>query len=431
MQRTAARNNTNKAIPSVEQDTADLLPNERFRADVEREMLRSDRTGVPLTLVLFDIHSSVRSGRERQKELARLATVISTHTRQTDSKGWYRDSEGLRVGLLLHHTRPGKAHRIIQTINGQFQVNAAKEHNGNGRRADISYEVFSYPNEDRRKIEPSGNFTGQRGLGEFPAPPRARANGNGTSSGNNGAALESLLSASMRTSSVPPLLAPPLPRWKRAIDIAASAAGLLALSPLLAGIVAAIKLTSRGPVFFKQERVGRFGEGFQCLKFRSMTHNADATEHKEYLAKLIKGGGNGADGEVMAKLDAFNPQITPVGRVLRMSCLDELPQLINVLRGEMSLVGPRPCLPYEADEYKRWHRRRFDTVPGITGLWQVMGKNKTTFQQMIRYDIIYARNLSFWMDAKILFLTFPAIMAEVRQGLEKRRNVEAKRVQHA
>ena len=435
MRQTAIKTKPIEGARSPEQRMSDLLPNAEFRADVEREMLRSDRTGVPLTLVLFDIHSSVRSGSERQNELARLANVISNHTRQTDSKGWYRDTEGLRVGLLLHCTRPAKALRIIETIRKQFQLNAAKEHHGNGRRADISHEVFSYPNEKKKQPEPPEDKTGRRRLEETEFAAGARSNGNGASSSDNSKELETILSASRECSSVPPLLAPPLPQWKRAIDIAVSATGLLALSPLLLGIAAAVKLTSRGPVFFRQERVGRFGKNFECLKFRSMSHGPEhskhASEHKEYLAKLIKGNGQGADEEAMIKMDAENPEITKVGRVLRLTCLDELPQLINVLSGEMSLVGPRPCVPYEAAEYKRWHRRRFDAVPGITGLWQVMGKNKTTFQQMIRYDIIYARDLSLWMDIKILLLTFPAVVDEIRQGLEKRRGVKEKSVQHA
>jgi lipopolysaccharide/colanic/teichoic acid biosynthesis glycosyltransferase len=143
----------------------------------------------------------------------------------------------------------------------------------------------------------------------------------------------------------------------------------------------------------------------------------DAAAHEEHLKSLIKGG-----DQAMIKLDARkDPRIIPLGWLLRQSGLDEIPQLFNVLRGDMSLVGPRPCLPYEAREYDQWHAERFDSVPGLTGLWQVSGKNRTTFKDMMRFDIRYSRRMSFWMEIQILFKTFPAIVQQLRDHRAKAR----------
>ena len=178
---------------------------------------------------------------------------------------------------------------------------------------------------------------------------------------------------------------------KRGFDFISSLIGLVVLTPVFGVIALAIKRDSEGPVFFAGERIGRDGKLFKILKFRTMVESPEAH--------------NGP--RINTRDDA---RITRLGRFLRDSKLNELPQLINVLRGEMTLVGPRPCLPYEAEEYLRWHKNRFDIRPGITGLWQVSGKNKLPFKQMIRLDISYLRNLSLWLDIKILLLTFPAIV---------------------
>ncbi|HEX9156895.1 MAG TPA: sugar transferase, partial [Syntrophales bacterium] len=177
------------------------------------------------------------------------------------------------------------------------------------------------------------------------------------------------------------------------------------------------------PVFYRQNRVGYLGKTFTFWKFRTMHVDNDATGHQNYLSSLIHGDAP------MLKLDADrDPRIIPCGRIIRQSCLDELPQFINVLLGDMSLVGPRPCLQYEADEYLAWHARRFDSVPGMTGLWQVNGKNKLTFKQMIRFDIQYARTMSPWLDVRILMRTIPAIVKMVAEHLAGKRAARAERV---
>ena len=173
-----------------------------------------------------------------------------------------------------------------------------------------------------------------------------------------------------------------------------------------------MKLKSEGPVFFKQPRVGQFGKPFMMLKFRTMNVNADHSIHKAFVSQLIKGASVAASaGDAPFKIQN-DPRVTPIGRFLRKSSFDELPQFWNVLRGEMSLVGPRPPLDYEVDEYKRWHYRRvLEAKPGITGLWQVSGRSRTTFDEMVRLDLRYARNCSAWTDIKILLATPRAVIS--------------------
>jgi lipopolysaccharide/colanic/teichoic acid biosynthesis glycosyltransferase len=185
------------------------------------------------------------------------------------------------------------------------------------------------------------------------------------------------------------------------------------LSPVLLVVAATVKLTSRGPVLFRQKRIGQHGKPFTFLKFRSMYINNDASEHKEYVRKLIEGRAeqkaDAANGNTVFKL-ANDPRITPVGRFLRRTSLDELPQLFNVLSGEMSLVGPRPPVPYEVEVYATWHRRRLlEAKPGITGLWQVYGRSRVEFDDMVRLDLRYARACSPLLDLKILLQTPKAV----------------------
>jgi len=198
-----------------------------------------------------------------------------------------------------------------------------------------------------------------------------------------------------------------MPPWKRLMDIAGSFFGLFLFSPVMLFIALFIKIVSPGPVFYNQKRVGLNGKLFICWKFRTMEVHSSVSKHKDYFKDLIQ------TDNPMKKLDETDLQIIPFGRFIRSSGFDELPQLFNVLRGEMSLVGPRPCIPYEAENYETWHCRRFEAVPGLTGLWQVSGKNNTTFAEMIRFDISYAKNKSLWLDLKILLKTLPTIFSLV------------------
>lgn len=199
---------------------------------------------------------------------------------------------------------------------------------------------------------------------------------------------------------------------KRISDLVISLISLLLLSPLLLVIAIWIKLDSKGRVFFRQERVGMDGRVFLCYKFRSMHEDSDEHIHRDVYAKNIEGDDDANSGDdeqpVYGKVKD-DPRITRAGRLLRRSSLDELPQLFNVLKGDMSVVGPRPPIPYEVEAYQVRHRKRLDMKPGITGLWQVSGRNRLTFNEMVRIDLYYIENWSVWLDLKIILLTLPAV----------------------
>lgn len=213
----------------------------------------------------------------------------------------------------------------------------------------------------------------------------------------------------------PPELSVRIPLWKRILDVSV----LFFLSPAIALVMlcisAFIKLVSPGPVLFRQERIGLCGRRFTCLKFRTMRLNADTGLHQSHLKELMN------SDQPMQKMDNLgDPRLIPFGAILRSSGLDELPQLINVLRGEMSIVGPRPCLPYEFDQYRQWHKARFQTLPGLTGLWQVSGKNKTTFTQMMQLDLLYVRSKSWLLDCRIMLRTGSVLITQIREILRRR-----------
>lgn len=199
-----------------------------------------------------------------------------------------------------------------------------------------------------------------------------------------------------------------VPIWKRVLDIFCVLVALPSLLPLLLLIATVIKVGSKGPVLFKQERVGFLGKRFTIIKFRTMAAGTNTKIHETHVASLIE------TNMPMTKLDVGDARLIPFGRMLRAAGLDELPQLLNVLWGEMSIVGPRPCLPSEYNRYLPWQRERFNTPPGLTGLWQVSGKNRKTFNEMIDYDIQYIRKRSLWLDLNIILRTVPAVMAEVK-----------------
>jgi lipopolysaccharide/colanic/teichoic acid biosynthesis glycosyltransferase len=201
---------------------------------------------------------------------------------------------------------------------------------------------------------------------------------------------------------------------KRMMDILGSVLALVLCSPLFAIIALAIKATSKGPVFFKQQRIGQYGKRFTFLKFRSMHIGNDPSIHQKYVTKLIAGQAerkpSNGNGDGVYKL-TNDERVTRVGALLRRTSFDELPQFLNVLTGDMSLVGPRPAIPYEVAAYKTWHRRRLlEVKPGITGLWQVNGRSRVKFDDMVRLDLQYARNWSPWMDIKILLRTPGAVV---------------------
>ena len=202
-----------------------------------------------------------------------------------------------------------------------------------------------------------------------------------------------------------------VPLWKRVLDICCLVIAGPGLLPILLIIAVVIKISSKGSVLFKQERIGFLGKTFIIYKFRTMIAGADAAVHETHVASLID------SNQPMTKLDTYgDPRLIPFGMMLRAAGLDELPQLLNVLRGEMSIVGPRPCLSSECSRFLPWQRERFHTLPGLTGLWQVSGKNRTTFNEMVDLDVQYVRKQSLWLDLQIMLKTIPAVMLQVRDS---------------
>jgi lipopolysaccharide/colanic/teichoic acid biosynthesis glycosyltransferase len=213
---------------------------------------------------------------------------------------------------------------------------------------------------------------------------------------------------------------PRIPAWKRAIDLACCLIALPFLCLITVLMAIALRLNSPGPILFKQERIGYKGSRFMCYKFRTMAVASDTKAHQAYYDNLV------ASKVPMVKLDSLgDSRLIPGGWLMRATGLDELPQIINIFQREMTLVGPRPCLQYEYDRYEPWHRERFNAVPGLTGLWQVSGKNRTTFDEMVRLDIRYSETSSFWLDLRIILMTVPALIVQVsdtQRARKARRN---------
>jgi exopolysaccharide production protein ExoY len=201
------------------------------------------------------------------------------------------------------------------------------------------------------------------------------------------------------------------PQWKRILDVICILLSLPLWLSIVIFVTLWIKIASPGPIFFRQERIGYRGRRFMIIKFRTMKVNVETQSHERHLEQLMQ------ENCPMTKLDASgDPRIIPGGRILRAMGLDELPQLFNVFRGEMSLVGPRPCTPHEFQCYKPWQQERVNAAPGLTGYWQVNGKNKTTFTEMINMDIFYAKNMSLGLDLAIILKTLPAIIMQVLES---------------
>jgi lipopolysaccharide/colanic/teichoic acid biosynthesis glycosyltransferase len=333
-------------------------------------------------MVLFDVSGLDRRG------LRRFIDNVLSAVRSTDHVGWLAKST---VAVLLPFTGHDGAKVFLAHFTELPQTVC------------IPVELYSYPDawiENASKaLERSGDDAETRtrppdGRGAEPAP--ARRHGKSRQ-------LEGARSFTQ-----------PVPTWKRAMDIAGALFGLIALSPILVLVGLYIKIVSPGPVLFTQKRVGMGRKEFTFFKFRTMRVNNDESYHAAHARDFIHENGT------MDKLDQHDPRIIPGGRILRRACIDELPQLLNVLRGEMSLVGPRPCIPYEAEEYLRWHTGRFSILPGLSGLWQVSGKNKLTFQQMIRLDIAYEKRMSLGLDLWIVMMTFPTIAGLIVEAIRRR-----------
>ena len=340
-------------------DRVRVLNEAVFRTALTRERKRADRFNQQVAVLLISL--SAHPDRGGTVEWVRVINALAKVTRPSDVLGWVRPSATL--GILIADIT-GSELGVSEELCRRFRARLVKELGADdAARVSIGLDVGSGLDDAR----------------QAPAPTAARAL---------------------------------YPALKRACDLLGSTTGLLILSPILLTVAALVKLTSKGPVLFRQPRVGHREQTFTMLKFRTMRVNADPGLHQRYVTLFINGSDRAATTSAAAPFKIANdPRVTPVGAVLRKTSLDELPQLWNVLRGEMSLVGPRPPLDYEVQQYAAWHRRRvMDVKPGMTGLWQVTGRSCTTFDQMVRLDLRYAKTQSLMGDLKILLATPAAVV---------------------
>jgi len=352
-----------------------VLQEETFQNMLALERRRAERSRKPFVLMLLDASQSSDTD-PADLLMSRVTPVLLGSTRETDLVGWYKN--GVILGILFTEVTLEGTTPITEVLHTKV---LSALHSGLSRKviSKLAVTVHLFPeNRDRGGAEP---------VGDIKLYPDVYRDG------------------SRRRL---PVIA------KRMIDIIGSAAWLIFFSPLLAAIALAIKLTSKGPVVFQQERLGQFGTRFKCLKFRTMYADNDPKIHREYVKRFI--AGRPASGETEAeKPEVYkltnDPRVTSIGRLLRKTSLDEFPQFWNVLRGEMSLVGPRPPVPYEFEAYDVWHRRRvLEVKPGVTGLWQVSGRSRMCFDDMVRLDLRYSQSWSLWLDLKILMATPRAVL---------------------
>ena len=340
------------------------------------ERKRSERTHKPILLLLVNIEK-IAPVNGSDNTLQSIVSALTSSVREVDLCGWYEDRSVIGVMFTAFTTENAweAIDAIVSKVKGSFEQALSPVVLS---KLELFFHVFpeSY---DRQKPKNYLNPTFYPDMVKL-------ANTN---------SMASVL--------------------KRAMDIVGSIVGLLLFSPFFITIPLLIKVTSPGPVLFRQERVGQFGRRFTFLKFRSMHLNNDDKIHREFLKQFINGDQkiqNEGDGKTapVFKIKS-DPRITPLGRFIRKTSIDELPQFINVLRGDMSLVGPRPPIPYEFEDYDVWHRYRLLKMkPGITGLWQVKGRSLTTFDGMVRLDINYISKWSLWLDIKILLQTPLAVL---------------------
>jgi lipopolysaccharide/colanic/teichoic acid biosynthesis glycosyltransferase len=365
-------------IPSNNADevsTRMVLSEDAFSSMLYLERRRAERGQKRYVLLLVDVKDAI-SDKHKNRTIETITQTICSVTRETDLIGWY--VYGHILGVIATEIGRATSVEVRAKMSQKFRA-AFLEALGPNKASRISLSFHFYPEETE-----DGDFNDSSNSAHYPEfsrkkPTRKLALG-----------------------------------FKRAMDIVGSALALLVLLPFFAIIALAIKASSEGPVLFSQDRLGQYGKKFRFLKFRSMRQNCDSKIHQEYVSRFIAGqvtpgNANGAAPTFKIQKD---PRVTSVGRILRKTSLDELPQFWNVLIGEMSLVGPRPPLEYEFKAYDVWHRRRvLEIKPGITGLWQVQGRSRTHFDDMVRLDLKYARAWSIWLDMEILLRTPAAVVS--------------------
>jgi lipopolysaccharide/colanic/teichoic acid biosynthesis glycosyltransferase len=347
-----------------------LLSREFFAHTLYVERKRSERSGRSFVLMLLESSKLLRLEGD-QTVLHNVLRALSQSIRDTDVRGWYQ--EGSAIGLIFTELGDNVERRAVAAVLLIKVTRALAETLTTSQLNEIKLTCHVYPEEFAHPDDSDGDKSGLYDDLLYETAPKR------------------------------------LPRAvKRFMDIAGSLCALILGLPLFMAIAMAIKLTSKGPVFFRQQRLGQYGRGFTFLKFRSMHPDSDPSIHREYVKRFI---GNGAAEKPAAEPAAtykltVDPRVTPIGRFLRRTSLDELPQFLNVLWGDMSLVGPRPPVPYEVECYSAWHRTRLLAAkPGITGLWQVAGRSRVKFDDMVRMDLRYATSWSLWLDLKILLQT--------------------------
>jgi lipopolysaccharide/colanic/teichoic acid biosynthesis glycosyltransferase len=360
------------AIASVDQGA---LNEETFKRVIAIERKRTERSKSPFVLMLLEV-TNQQNSEKTKRSLECIVAALLVACRDTDLVGWYKD--GCIVGVMFTGLAVSDKHSILSAI-----LNRVSE----TLRNELTFEQFS-------QISISFHLFPDDWENDKPGRPSNSALYPDLTNHDNG--RKSLLIV------------------KRAIDLVGCAALTLICLPLFLVIAIAVRLSSKGPILFRQERVGQFGQIFTFLKFRSMYVNNDHTVHREFVTKLIAeesvGGLPSGNRQGVYKL-TNDKRVTPIGKFLRRTSLDELPQLINVLRGDMSLVGPRPPIPYELAAYQVWHRRRvLEVKPGITGLWQVTGRSRVKFDEMVRLDLRYATTWTPWLDLMILLRTPVAVI---------------------
>jgi lipopolysaccharide/colanic/teichoic acid biosynthesis glycosyltransferase len=363
---------TAKTIMTADRD---MLQEQAFVRMISLERKRSERSRKPFVLMLLDTGHPLASGKSG-KPLEKILAALAVATRETDVTGWYKNH--FIVGVMFTEIGSAERDRIVSTMVARVSETLRSHLTAEQfQQLSVSFHVFPEDWDHEASTRPSD-----------PALYPDLSDRDKTRRGSNA--------------------------LKRVMDVAGSLVALVGLSPAFLAIAAAVKLTSKGPIFFRQRRIGQYGAPFVFLKFRSMYVNNDSGIHEDYVKKLIAGTAQAnpdeSDGEKIYKLTS-DPRITRVGGFLRKTSLDELPQFLNVLLGQMSLVGPRPPVPYEVEAYDVWHRRRLlEAKPGITGLWQVSGRCRVKFDDMVRLDLHYARHRSPWMDLKILARTPGAVV---------------------
>ena len=352
----------------------EVLNEETFRRMIAIERKRTERSQEPFLLMLLEAGSS-QSLEKDGKVLDDMLSLLLLSIRETDVIGWYKDRAivGVMFTGLPREEKSSTLSVILNKVSSTLKAQLPSEHLSQVR---ISFHFFP----DDWDHDNSGRPSNPSLYPDLLTPDKDK---------------HSLL------------------RTKQVMDAVGSAVILILCAPLLLIIALAIKLSSKGPVLYRQQRVGQYGQNFTFLKFRSMHTDNDNSVHREYVTKLIAGKAEhklfDENGEGVYKL-TNDKRVTRIGKFLRKTSLDELPQLMNVLKGDMSLVGPRPPIPYELAAYQTWHRRRvLEVKPGITGLWQVNGRNRIKFDEMVRLDLQYAKSWSPWLDVKILMRTPGAV----------------------